>query len=325
MPFFSGGTLYQQIRRGPPPVRRQRMSFERVQFYAAQLVLALSHLHSCSIVYRDLKPDNVMIDEDGFIALVDFGLSKTNVSEQRGAKTMAGSPGYTAPELLKPREERRYGTSIDWWCLGVLIFELIYGHRPFHHPTRTMLYKLIASKPLSFPQNNGKLREDQVIVSQQIISAFLIKDPTLRLGAYGTQEIMSHPFFTGMDWSLLLKKQRSVPYTPLPFPALPTISSRKGKVTTLLEMEKSHDNNRFQKWKESVKEWWNPQSSTTPIAVVKHKTRSRKSGKLRTFDEFSFVEDASASFLVDEDELLDAALEGRDSTQRNSFSSIRTA
>lgn len=102
--------------------------------------------------HRDIKPENVMIDADGHIALVDFGLAKLHVSNYNGAKTMAGSPQYTAPELLLPKAKRSYGKAADWWSLGILLYEMSVGKSPFYDNNIEKMYSKIQSDPLTFPE-----------------------------------------------------------------------------------------------------------------------------------------------------------------------------
>jgi serine/threonine protein kinase len=109
MDFFNGGDLHWHLNHGPP------FQEKRAAFYASELTLALEHLHSLDIVYRDVKPENCMISADGHIALVDFGLSKTGVRAVNGAHTIVGTPSYAAPEILIAAGHRNgYGSSIDW-------------------------------------------------------------------------------------------------------------------------------------------------------------------------------------------------------------------
>lgn len=99
------------------------------RFYAAQIFLALQYLHSKNIIYRDLKPENVLIDGDGYVKITDFGLSKTNVSTDDGAESFCGTPEYLAPEVLL---RKGYGKSVDWWSFGSIIYEMLTGTPPFY-------------------------------------------------------------------------------------------------------------------------------------------------------------------------------------------------
>lgn len=110
-------------------VKKKKLSENNARFYAAQVVLALEHLHNYGIIYRDLKPENVLISSDGYIKLTDFGLSKCGVKDTDYTKTICGTPEYLAPEIL---EKKNYNKCIDWWSLGCFIYEMLVGHPPFY-------------------------------------------------------------------------------------------------------------------------------------------------------------------------------------------------
>ncbi|TMW55869.1 hypothetical protein Poli38472_008517 [Pythium oligandrum] len=299
MVYYPGGSLYTHMNRFSANKEHRikiPLDMNRVRFYTAQIVLALCHLHACDIVYRDLKPDNIMIDEDGNVALVDFGLSKTNVSQLNGARTMAGSPAYTAPELLKPKRSRDYGKAVDWWCLGILIYEMLLAKRPFHHLNVSVLYKLIEKDPVKFPPKAAIPPE-----AKSLILGLLEKDPTKRLGARQASDVLTHPFFQDVRWDLVLKKKILPPWIPPPL----TIDEEKAKNPDInfdkfLASKTSSTGSIFN----IIFPWKTPSS-----------TRARKRSETDTFGKFSYVSDTTNSFLVDEDEMLDAAFTGRRSLQ----------
>ena len=160
------------------------------------------------IMIRDLKPENVMIDHDGHIALVDFGLAKIHVSNYKGAKTMAGSPQYTAPELLQPKGKRSYGKAADWWSLGILLYEMSVGKSPFFNTNIEKMYRKIQTEELEFP-----LRPSISDELKDVLLGLMRKDPTKRLGNVIT-ELLEHPFFRGLDWDLLLERKIAPPWKP---------------------------------------------------------------------------------------------------------------
>ncbi|RLN92324.1 hypothetical protein BBJ28_00020341 [Nothophytophthora sp. Chile5] len=304
MEYYPGGSLYTHMNRFSNNKEHRvkiPLDLARVKFYAAQIVLALSHLHACDIVYRDLKPDNIMIDDEGNIALVDFGLSKTNVNQMSGARTMAGSPAYTAPELLKPKRSRDYGKAVDWWCLGILLYEMLLAKRPFHHLNVSVLYKLIEKDPVKFPSKCG-IHPD----ARSLILGLLEKDPNKRLGARQTSDVLTHPFFKDIRWNMVLRKKISPPWVPAP-------------MSMEEERSKSPDIN-FDKYLASktastgsifgiIFPWKSPHS--------RHRRRSELD--YDSFGKFSYVSDTTNSFLVDEDEMLDAAFTGRRSIQMHTL------
>uniref|UniRef100_M4B1V5 Protein kinase domain-containing protein n=1 Tax=Hyaloperonospora arabidopsidis (strain Emoy2) TaxID=559515 RepID=M4B1V5_HYAAE len=213
MNYYGGGDLFHHMSKGSSC----RILPDRAHFYTAELVLGIHHLHQHDILYRDIKPENVMIDADGHVALVDFGLAKLHVSEFKGAKTMAGSPQYTAPELLLPKAKRSYGKAADWWSLGILLYEMSVGKSPFYDNNIEKMYHKIQNDPLVFPTK--PMLADEL---KSILRSFLQKDPTKRLGT-NISDILKHPYFRGIDWDLLLKKQITPPWKP--------------KLTSLLDVE----------------------------------------------------------------------------------------
>ena len=110
--YYNGGTLFFHLRKAVC------FTEARARFYAAELLLALDHLHTQNIIYRDLKLENVLLDHLGHIALTDFGLSKQDIDKTGGATTFCGTPDYVAPELLR---NQKYGKAVDWWSFGVLL------------------------------------------------------------------------------------------------------------------------------------------------------------------------------------------------------------
>lgn len=201
MDFYNGGTLHFHLRRA--------MHFDevRTRFYAAQLVLAISHLHTYNIVYRDLKPENILLDDKGFIALTDFGLSHDHFDSKDGMQTFCGTPEYIAPELIR---RVPYGKAVDYWSLGVLIFEMLAGYTPFYHANRKRNFQNIVKLPLRFP---SEFSDD----ARSLLRGLICRNPAKRLGSgpCGAQEIMDHPFFSSVDWEKLYKREVPVPFRPV--------------------------------------------------------------------------------------------------------------
>ena len=228
MEYCPGGDLMSQL------MKKDVFTEDEGRFYMAELVLAVEAVHKLNCIHRDLKPDNILIDSKGHIKLSDFGLSKVmnrdiyckdivslesknldTISGPRKNKRRAyahstvGTPDYIAPEIFK---QKGYGPEVDWWSLGVILFEMIIGYPPFYAntPNETCQKILRWEKYLSFPKNR---------VSKEAIDlmASLITDVDKRLGYNGAEEIKRHSFFKKIDWSKVRKMPP--PFVPkLDFP-----------------------------------------------------------------------------------------------------------
>ena len=193
--FFNGGELFFYLSNG-------RFSENRARFYAAEIALGLHYLHSKGIVYRDLKPENLLLDADGHIKITDFGLSKQNV-EGDELHSLCGTPEYLAPEIIL---KKPYGKAVDWWSLGTLIYEMISGLPPFYDKNRRVMYNKILSAPLS---KCSYMSAD----AYDICSRLLDRHPETRLGN-NIEDIMNHPWFADIDWDKLYQKEVVPPFKP---------------------------------------------------------------------------------------------------------------
>ncbi|KAG7440440.1 Pkinase-domain-containing protein [Guyanagaster necrorhizus] len=199
MSFVNGGELFYHLQ------REGKFDQDRSRFYAAELLCALEHLHGFNVVYRDLKPENILLDYTGHIALCDFGLCKLNMSETEKTNTFCGTPEYIAPELL---ESQGYTKTVDWWTLGVLLYEMMTGLPPFYDDNVNTMYQRILTDPLHFPP-------DMSAEAKSVMTGLLQRDPSRRLGANGGEEIKRHPFFARyIDWNRLLAKRYPPPFKP---------------------------------------------------------------------------------------------------------------
>jgi len=167
-----------------------------VKFITAELVLALSYLHANGILYRDLKPGNILLDFDGHVCLADFGLSKEVLSMAAALHTACGTPTYSAPEVI---EGSHYGKAVDWWSLGILVYQLLCGETPYKFEGDFRLFlKALYYKPVEY--YSDVMSENAI----SLISAFLTLDPNMRLD--DPDKIKRQPFFKGIDWDKLAVK-----------------------------------------------------------------------------------------------------------------------
>ncbi|KII86751.1 hypothetical protein PLICRDRAFT_55660 [Plicaturopsis crispa FD-325 SS-3] len=197
--FVNGGELFHHLQ------REQRFNEERARFYSAELLLALEHLHELDVVYRDLKPENILLDYTGHIALCDFGLCKLNMTKNDTTNTFCGTPEYLAPEILNAQG---YSKGIDWWTLGVLLYEMLSGLPPFYDEVTDKMYQKILQEPLVFGPEIGA-------EARSILTGLLTRDPSQRLGVNGAEEIKKHPFFANhIDFKKLLQKKIQPPFKP---------------------------------------------------------------------------------------------------------------
>ncbi|KAH8549165.1 kinase-like domain-containing protein [Umbelopsis sp. PMI_123] len=197
--FASGGELFTHM-------AAERMFSEEVaSFYLAELILALEHLHSLGIVYRDLKPENCLLDSDGHVVLTDFGLSKVAIAQK--TNTVCGTVEYMAPEVLM---EQHYGKGVDWWSLGILLFEMIVGHTPFNAGNRKKTMDAILKKKLQVPYYVSSEAKD-------LCNKLLRKNPDVRLGSEDDDitRIKGHRFFRKIDWEAVEARQGTPPIVPI--------------------------------------------------------------------------------------------------------------
>jgi len=199
--FMSGGELFWHLQ------KEGRFNETRAKFYIAELILALQHLHQYNIVYRDLKPENILLDANGHVALCDFGLSKANLTKDATTNTFCGTTEYLAPEVLL--DEQGYTTMVDFWSLGVLVFEMCCGWSPFYADDTQQMYKNIAFGKVRFPRdalsNEGR----------NFVKGLLNRNPKHRLGAKrDAEELKEHIFFADTDWNAMMNKMVTPPFKP---------------------------------------------------------------------------------------------------------------
>lgn len=200
--FLNGGELHFHMK------KEGRFTENKTRFYASEVILAVEHLHKNGIIYRDLKPENILVNQDGHIKLTDFGLSKTGIMGSSQAFTFWGTPEYLAPEVVSGKGHSK---SVDWWCLGLLIYEMLSGSHPFKskRKNRKEIFQQITDSPVNMLPGFSEDASD-------LISGLLKIDPDDRLGSSvkDAEEIKNHKFFENVDWDNVYKKQIPPPYQP---------------------------------------------------------------------------------------------------------------
>jgi len=218
--YCSGGELFMLLDRQPMKVLKE----DAVRFYAAEVVTALEYLHCQGIIYRDLKPENILLHRDGHISLTDFDLScltscvpqvflPEDNDKKKGRRKCRGSPiffaepmrasnsfvgteEYIAPEIITGAG---HTSAVDWWALGILLYEMLYGYTPFRGKTRQRTFANILHKDIRFPTSI-----EVSLAARQLMYRLLHRDPANRLGSYeGASEIKQHTFFRGINWALV--------------------------------------------------------------------------------------------------------------------------
>jgi len=197
MDFVNGGELFYHLQ------QTRRFPMDRALFYTAEITLGLEYLHLNGIIYRDLKPENLLLDADGHIKITDFGLSKEGLFDSYASTTtFCGTPEYLAPEVI---EGRTYTKSVDWWSLGTLLFEMLTGMPPFYDEDIQKMYQNKVNHEIQFPQSVTEPTRD-------LISKLLDKNPDTRL--QDAAVIKAHPFFNGINWDALYRREIEPPYKP---------------------------------------------------------------------------------------------------------------
>ena len=195
--LINGGEMFSYLRKigkFPP---------EQAMFYAGQVVQMFEYLHNKNIIYRDLKPENILIDKNGYLKLTDFGFAK--ICKGR-TYTLCGTPGYISPEILL---NKGHGKPVDWWTLGILLYEMIVGIDPFNDEDTMAIYQKVIKCKIKFP---SYFPPD----ARSLVKHLLVKDLSKRYGNLkgGVNDIKQHRFFNNLDWNKLIRYQLEAPYIP---------------------------------------------------------------------------------------------------------------
>jgi len=239
MQFMRGGEVFHHLK------SKKTFDEDLARFYAAEIALGIGHLHAVGVVYRDLKPENVLLDADGHIKLTDFGLAKVLTQPDETARTFCGTPEYLAPEVI---DGLPHDKSVDWWSLGVLIWEMLTGAPPFYDTNVQVMYEMIRAARLVFPgeDEDGEKSIKNVFgsssapgspvneslasinsssdvctispLARSLLVELLAREPSKRLGNRpgdnDVEAIKAHPFFASVDWNAVLAKRVSPPWKP---------------------------------------------------------------------------------------------------------------
>ncbi len=221
--YTPGGEIFSYLRRA------RRFPVSTVQFYAAEITLILTYLHDVQhVAYRDLKPENILLDAEGHLKLVDFGFAKhlppppdppegeslPEGQDPHGAGvtyTLCGTPEYLAPEVIR---NTGHGTTVDWWALGILVYEMLIGQPPFWDQNPLRIYEQIVAGHIRFPSSSHSFHIPSA--ARSFILALCKTDPSQRLGhiAGGSARVRDHHFFHGVDWDAIYWKRVRGPILP---------------------------------------------------------------------------------------------------------------
>jgi serine/threonine protein kinase len=198
MEYVIGGELFSILR------KKNRFASETARFYACEIVCALEYLHAKDIAYRDLKPENLLIDGEGHMKITDFGFAKHLAGGRTW--TLCGTPEYLAPEII---QSKGHGKDVDWWALGILIYEMLVGMPPYFAESPFEVYQRILGGDLKFPSHvDGGARD--------LITNLLQADRSLRYGCLrdGAEDVKRHRWFRGVSWPQVLQRRVRAPFVP---------------------------------------------------------------------------------------------------------------
>ena len=195
MPFYQGGDLFQF------QVKKKTFDESIVAFILVQVANMIKYLHERNIIYRNLKPENLLLNNDGYLKLCDFGLCEINKNESE--LYFCGSAEYISPEIINGKG---YNYISDWWSFGILCYELLFGIPPFYDKSIDRIFDLISSTELSFPSDINISND-----TKDFLIKLLKKNPEERLGSKGYEQIIAHPFFNSVIVDKIITKKTNTP------------------------------------------------------------------------------------------------------------------
>ena len=214
MDYVNAGDLYMYI------CKHKRFAEPVMKMWSAEIGVAVGYLHEVGVVFRDLKPENVLLDRNGHAHLTDFGLSRCIETSGERLHTFCGTPYCLAPELITHGSTARgkgkgYSKDIDWWAVGILCYELLIGDPPFRGKSAQEVYKAIVNKPIASVEASLRRFSPE---ARSLIVGLLERKVDCRIG-YGDADVLTfkqHPFFADIDWERLLRKEIPTGYVPEP-------------------------------------------------------------------------------------------------------------
>ena len=212
--------------------REKRFDEFRARIYICEVLLALEELHKRDIIFRDLKPDNIVLDEEGHAMLTDFGLSKEGVYDNFMARSFCGSVAYLAPEMIK---RQGHGKAVDWYLLGVLLYEMLTGTPPYFSPNREQLYQNIQSGKLKLPSSLA-------LETKNLLKELMQRDQTKRLGyRRDAEEVKEHRYFAGVNWESVLRRELKppMPIKPILMPSYIPLEKIYGDLSKIRDSSNS--------------------------------------------------------------------------------------
>ena len=196
--YIQGGELFTLLR------TNNTFPLEQAKFYIAHIITIFKYLYSKNIIYRDLKPENILINKNGYLKLTDFGFAKYLDNDK--TYTLWGTPEYLAPEIIL---NKGHGKPVDWWTMGILLFEMLVGIDPFSDDDPMKTYQKIVKGKINFPKTIDK-------DAKSLIKHLLTGDVTKRYGCLknGVKDILNHSLFNGFDWKNFVFLKMEAPYIP---------------------------------------------------------------------------------------------------------------